>query len=332
MTDVKELVEALKPFALVAEHDIGESETDADLFRPMEGKYARASRLTVGDLRRARDALESLSRDRAGEQKVVADGVGVDARAWLEKEHYRYNAEGNHSMQRIIEHILGRLASQPLATQGVVTAPYTNWRGERAPRTFIPHRVFFGSNEWHPEPQVLIEGTDCVTGELRTFAAAGFASPAPDDVRRRPVKVDVTKDWCLRMAALEGDAEIGAGSIPPDDVRQMAVAWPKEVLEFEDFINEPPQYEELKNVRDYRHELYPKWQRVLTAIRSLATAPPAADPRDAVITDEMIDAGKEALRDHTSSYFDGHDEVGSGAVEAIIRAALRASSEKEQKA
>jgi len=73
--DVKALVEALKPFALVAEHDIGESETDSDLFRPMEGKYARAPRLTVGDLRRARAAPEALSCDRAGEQKVVAEPV-----------------------------------------------------------------------------------------------------------------------------------------------------------------------------------------------------------------------------------------------------------------
>lgn len=60
-----------------------------------------------------------------------------------------------------------------------ITARYTNWRGETAERTFIPHRVFFGSNEWHPEPQVLIEATDCEKGALRTFAAAGFALAKP---------------------------------------------------------------------------------------------------------------------------------------------------------
>lgn len=60
-----------------------------------------------------------------------------------------------------------------------ITARYTNWQGVTAERTFIPHRVFFGSNEWHPEPQVLIEATDCEKGALRTFAAAGF-SPVPE--------------------------------------------------------------------------------------------------------------------------------------------------------
>ena len=45
--------EALAPFAAVAEHDIGESESDTDLFRPMSAKHARAPLLTVGDLRRA---------------------------------------------------------------------------------------------------------------------------------------------------------------------------------------------------------------------------------------------------------------------------------------
>lgn len=46
-------VEALKPFALVAENDIGESEDDADVFRPIMGTVNYAPKLTVGDLRRA---------------------------------------------------------------------------------------------------------------------------------------------------------------------------------------------------------------------------------------------------------------------------------------
>lgn len=65
---LKEEVErVLAPFALVAEFDIGESETDEDLFRPVnDERHARAPRLTVGDLRAAR-AL--LSRLRAGAQE-----------------------------------------------------------------------------------------------------------------------------------------------------------------------------------------------------------------------------------------------------------------------
>lgn len=51
------LREALEPFADVAEHDIGTDEADSDAFRPMFG-VNRAPYLTVGDLRRARSALD----------------------------------------------------------------------------------------------------------------------------------------------------------------------------------------------------------------------------------------------------------------------------------
>lgn len=42
------------------------------------------------------------------------------------------------------------------------------------------------------------------------------------------------------------------------------------VSEFEDFINEPPQYEELHKVRDYRHEAYSKWAPLARAILAQA--------------------------------------------------------------
>lgn len=49
----------------------------------------------------------------------------------------------------------------------------------------------------------------------------------------------------------------------------------KMVGEFEDFINEPPQYEDLRMVRDYRHEAYRKWEpicrRVLILLAERAT-------------------------------------------------------------
>lgn len=54
---VKELEEALDPFAAVAEHDIGEDEVDKDRFTPMVVNH-RAPLITVGDLRRARAALK----------------------------------------------------------------------------------------------------------------------------------------------------------------------------------------------------------------------------------------------------------------------------------
>jgi hypothetical protein len=47
-----EVLKALEPFALVAEHDIGDGEMDSDWFTVMT-TYNEAPRLTVGDFRRA---------------------------------------------------------------------------------------------------------------------------------------------------------------------------------------------------------------------------------------------------------------------------------------
>lgn len=53
---------------------------------------------------------------------------------------------------------------------------------------------------------------------------------------------------------------------------EAASSWEKLLLEFEDFINEPPQYEEMFRVREYRHELYPKWRIVSNAALALLAA------------------------------------------------------------
>jgi hypothetical protein len=52
-----ELAEALKPFAAVAEHDIGADESDEDLFKPMS-RHNRAPLLRVRDLRNSLAAVK----------------------------------------------------------------------------------------------------------------------------------------------------------------------------------------------------------------------------------------------------------------------------------
>lgn len=42
---------------------------------------------------------------------------------------------------------------------------YTNWKGETSIRLIEPLRIYFGSNQWHPEEQWLLEATDCEKGE-----------------------------------------------------------------------------------------------------------------------------------------------------------------------
>ena len=54
---IRQLEEALLPFAEVCEHDIGLSEASEELFKPMSSQYARAPILKVGHFRDARHAL-----------------------------------------------------------------------------------------------------------------------------------------------------------------------------------------------------------------------------------------------------------------------------------
>ncbi|WP_019170724.1 WYL domain-containing protein [Pseudaminobacter salicylatoxidans] len=68
---------------------------------------------------------------------------------------------------------------------------YTNWRGETAERTITPLRVFFGSTEWHPEPQWLLRAFDHDKQAERDFALKDFGNPAsadPAEARREALE------------------------------------------------------------------------------------------------------------------------------------------------
>lgn len=58
----------------------------------------------------------------------------------------------------------------------VVTIDYTNWRGERSLRRVAPGRFYYGTSDWHPEPQWLMEAFDLDRAAVRTFALAGVHS------------------------------------------------------------------------------------------------------------------------------------------------------------
>lgn len=68
--------------------------------------------------------------------------------------------------------------AEPVVDQPV-TVTYTNWRGETAQRTIIPRRVWFGSTDWHPEPQWLLTALDVEKQADRDFALKDFGAPAP---------------------------------------------------------------------------------------------------------------------------------------------------------
>lgn len=47
---------------------------------------------------------------------------------------------------------------------------YKNWKGNTKERLIIPMRVYFGSTEFHLEPQWLLEAQCLQKKELRIFA------------------------------------------------------------------------------------------------------------------------------------------------------------------
>lgn len=51
---------------------------------------------------------------------------------------------------------------------------YRNHRGEVSLRTFIPHGIWHGSTDWHPEPQYLVRGYDTDKDGIRDYALKDF--------------------------------------------------------------------------------------------------------------------------------------------------------------
>lgn len=64
-----------------------------------------------------------------------------------------------------------------------VMIDYTNHAGVRAIREIAPieRPLLFGSTQWHPEPQWLLEAFDVAKNELRTFAVKDIHAWAPKD-------------------------------------------------------------------------------------------------------------------------------------------------------
>ena len=51
-----------------------------------------------------------------------------------------------------------------------VTFDYVNWKGKTSQRRAVIDRLYWGSNEYHPEPQFLVDGYDLDKTAPRTYA------------------------------------------------------------------------------------------------------------------------------------------------------------------
>jgi hypothetical protein len=63
-----------------------------------------------------------------------------------------------------------------------VDMQYMNWKGSVSLRRILPHHVWYGKNEWHPEEQWLLRAFDIEKNAWRDFAFSGIQSwkPATD--------------------------------------------------------------------------------------------------------------------------------------------------------
>jgi predicted DNA-binding transcriptional regulator YafY len=59
-----------------------------------------------------------------------------------------------------------------------VVIDYTNWRGDRREREIRPlsSGLQFTKNQWHPDPQWLLQAVDVESGSVRTFAMRNIHS------------------------------------------------------------------------------------------------------------------------------------------------------------
>jgi predicted DNA-binding transcriptional regulator YafY len=64
----------------------------------------------------------------------------------------------------------GRMFAHLSVTTRKITFTYRNWRGETAVRTAEPTGIWFGSSEWHPEPQWIMSACDTEKNVMRYFA------------------------------------------------------------------------------------------------------------------------------------------------------------------
>lgn len=65
------------------------------------------------------------------------------------------------------------------AEAALVVIVYTNWRNETAERRIRPIEIFFGSTDWHTEPQWLLRAFDLERQAERDFAMTAIATWRP---------------------------------------------------------------------------------------------------------------------------------------------------------
>ena len=113
------------------------------------------------------------------EDRIVSAAIGLD--------------------DEIVKENLKREIATAEAATAPVTMLYRNWRGETAKRTFVPNGVWFGTSEWHKEPQWFLKATDLDRNEERDFALKDFVM-ANDSIRELTLREAIEQIGKLKVA------------------------------------------------------------------------------------------------------------------------------------
>jgi hypothetical protein len=58
----------------------------------------------------------------------------------------------------------------------VIEFDYFNWKGHSSKRRVHPEKTWWGSTEWHPEPQLFLRGFDVGKSAMRDFATKDMSN------------------------------------------------------------------------------------------------------------------------------------------------------------
>lgn len=133
------------------------------------------------------------------------------------------------------EELVASFPAAPAAPDSHKQSPieiiYTNHRGITDKRTIIPGMMWFGSTEWHPEPQWLIKAWDVEKQAERDFALKDFGLPLHQDAEPEPVtEENPMRSWYCESPDRSGvwQARIVKGRRPKESptLRNVRIAYP----------------------------------------------------------------------------------------------------------
>ena len=97
-----------------------------------------------------------------------------------------------------------------------IMVDYTNYKGERSIRRIFPTNMFYGTTEYHPQPQYLLTVHDFDKKDQRIYALSGFHRFGTPNLLRLGEGFDggFTRDHELKISAvdlMEAAARISGG-------------------------------------------------------------------------------------------------------------------------